>query len=111
MRKSMIHGRDLLKKSGRWSIGYGVEITLTEDKWLVNGEREVLNQDSDVTVVSELIDDYHNWNLEALRKNLNPPYAISALQTPISWSNPIDTLYWPFTRDGEYSVKSGYKKV
>lgn len=62
-------------------------------------------------MVSELMDAYHNWNLDALRQNLNSTSAVSALQTPISWSSPIDTLYWPFTKDGEYSVKSGYRRI
>lgn len=37
--------------------------------------------------------------------------AIGDLQTPLSWPNPVDTLFWPFTKDGIYSVKSGYRRL
>lgn len=90
--KSMLQGRELLKKGGRWAIGLGEGIFLTEDNWLVNGQREGLNQNSNITMVSEIIDESHNWDMLALRSHLSPSSAISALQTPISWTDPTNTI-------------------
>lgn len=36
---------------------------------------------------------------------------IEVIQTPISGSLSSDKLYWPFTNDGVFNVKSGYQRV
>lgn len=37
--RSMLNGRDLLKSNGRWNIGSGENIQISEDYWLASSER------------------------------------------------------------------------
>lgn len=50
----------------------------------------------------------YNWNCVVIRANLSPHSVVAVMQTPISWSRPRDVFFWPHTKDGVYSVKSGY---
>lgn len=40
--KSMLKGRDLLKYSGRWTVGTGEQISIADDNWLASGEKTKL---------------------------------------------------------------------
>lgn len=109
--QSLIEGRDFLKSQGRWAIGAGTEIDITQDKWLANGAVVELNPGVQCSKVSELITSDHCWDLNKLRSFLTPASAMAAMQTPISWSCPGDVFFWPFTNNGAYSVKTGYKVI
>lgn len=111
MWQSLLHGRDFLKTSGRWSVGSGNSIHITQDRWLANGDLARLNEGSQVTKVNEIINANHCWNLEAMRTHLHPTTAIASIQTPISWSNLMDEFLWPYTKDGTYSVNSDYRRI
>lgn len=47
----------------------------------------------------------------SLGNALEPISAIEAVKTPIGRSNAPDKLFWPFTIDGEFNVKSGYNWI
>ena len=47
-------------------------------------------------------------DVSKLKPRLPPHLAIMALQIPISCMGVPDKFLWPFTKDGCYSVKSGY---
>lgn len=65
--QSILLGRELLKKAGRWSAGSGESLSITEDNWLANGQQAILNTGANATKVQELLDPFHKWNLDALR--------------------------------------------
>lgn len=111
MWKSLLIGRDLLKTYGRWNIGADTKLSFTKDVWLPNGEKVLLSPGATCYQLKKLANQDLMWKTQALRVNLQPNQAIHALQTRISWFNPNDTLYWPHTADGHYSVKSGYKTL
>lgn len=46
-----------------------------------------------------------------MKTHLAPRTVVSTLQTPIFWTNPIDELFWPFTKDRLYTVKSCYRRI
>lgn len=107
--KSIIQGREILKKRGRWSVAQGSEIQIGDDNWLATGERAYLKQRSTARVFKDVIEEHHQWNIRALRENLEASSAKVALQTPIAWTRQQDQLIWPHTSDGAYTIKSGYK--
>lgn len=88
--QSILQGRDVLKASGRWSIGSSQIVNIEGDNWLANGSQAKLKEGTTVTKVSELIDQNHNWDKNALRLNLEPTSTIAAIQTPISWHSTSD---------------------
>lgn len=57
----------------------------------------------------ELIDPTsHQWNISAIRDSLSLDCVIHAIKTPIGWMSLEDKLFWPSSKDGNCSVKSGY---
>lgn len=107
----MLHGRDLLKLQGKWTVGSGANLSISDDRWLASGAMAVCKDGCSILKVSELIDhSSHTWDVSKLRdQNLQPASATEAIKTPIYYSDPIDNFFWPLTEDGIYSVKSGYK--
>lgn len=84
-------------------------MSISEDKWLLNGELASCKEGCSILSVQDLIDqNVHSWNLSSLRENLNPSSAIEALKTPISLTNQRDGFFWPHTSDDIYSVKYGF---
>lgn len=109
MWKSLLQGRDLLKRFGRWSIGAGVNVDIKKDNWVATGRTITLKPNASVTRVQQLINFDHEWDLEAIRNNIDHNCAFDILKTPISWSSNEDSLFWPHSKSGVYEVKSGYQ--
>lgn len=53
---SLIHGRDMVLKSARWSIGSGESILIADDNWLANGKKVENHGINGMTKVVELVD-------------------------------------------------------
>ncbi|KAJ1416724.1 Ribonuclease H-like superfamily [Sesbania bispinosa] len=107
---SLMEGRDFAKRNGQWLIANGRDIHLWEDSWLWS--KETLQQYStggDLRVADILNDADHTWDHQVLSTNLPSQVAIKARQTPIAWFQQRDKFYWPFSKDGNYTIKSGYQ--
>lgn len=86
--KSPLKGCNFLKENGRWSMGDGSKISITEDLWLASGSRAILRTDNTANLlryVSELLNTNHQWDTAKLRSVLTPVSAIEAIQTLTSW--------------------------
>lgn len=95
--------------SAKWVVGNGEKIDIVNDIWVACGEKVELNANSSLQVVSELIDPLSkSWDLTKIRFNFQPGCAIKILQTPIAWNFGEDTLWWPMSKSGDFTVKSGY---
>ena len=59
--------------------------------------------------VSVFLDAEHrSWKEDVLDENLLSFEADMIKKIPLSHTNQVDTLTWPFTPTGDYTVKSGY---
>lgn len=106
---SLIHGREIILKSARWVVGSGKSIDIQEDCWLASGDRVVLNENSELKWVSDIIDPVRKcWNVDLLKGHFPPSAAMKIIQTPIAWRSGEDTIWWPFSKAGDFTVKSGY---
>lgn len=103
--KNLLHGRNLIKTDGRWSLGAGNNVDIVNDLWLFNGAKATSIPIATAKTVNDLMDSSRKWDLAKLRANLDPPSAIAAVKTPISWSASSDNISWPYSTDGSYSVK------
>lgn len=109
---SIIHGKETLMKSARWLLGKGENVKIAQDPWIASGVRIDNFMHPEIEFVSSLIDQANAcWNVPLLRRFFNPPLVDQILQTPFSWFGGDDKLWWPFTKTGEYSVKSGYWQI
>lgn len=85
------------------------KIDIRRDCWLASGELITTITNSDLEVVADLIDPVCKcWDTSRIRQNFLPLDAIKILQTPIAWNYNEDTIWWPFSRAGDFSVKTGY---
>lgn len=104
---SLLHGRELLKNKGRWAIGSGSNVSISDKCWLASREMAIVKEGANIHKVRDLIDPpSHSWNVGKLRQTLEATSAIDALKTPIGWTTSEDILFWPLTKDGNYSTKS-----
>ncbi|KAJ1386879.1 Endonuclease/exonuclease/phosphatase superfamily [Sesbania bispinosa] len=106
---SIMNGKDLIKRDGRWLVSTGSSIHISEDAWVSTGDRVKTYEHSLIISVSEIIDlPNHSWNDSVIQENVKPECIPLILQTPLGWIDQTDTLIWPYTLSGDYTVKSGY---
>ncbi|KAJ1433127.1 Ribonuclease H-like superfamily [Sesbania bispinosa] len=106
---SIIDGRDFMRRNGRWSIANGEDISITRDRWLNSGDLVPTTHGAEEGKLDSLINlPNRSWNLTRIRDSLPPDLAIKAVQTPISWFNERDRLYWPYSKDGVLTVRTAY---
>ena len=112
--KSILKGRDVIRKGLHWRVGNGSEIRIYQDRWLpdpylsqVLSSPEFLGMDARVSV---LLDGVNRCWLPEVIDNLFLPHEAKMIKSiPISLVDCDDKIFWPLTANGEYSVKTGYK--
>ena len=112
--KSLIKGRDVIKRGVRWRIGLGKSVYIWGDNWLPfkAAPNVVLPkvEGSGLTMVSDLIDPvYKGWNEDAIDRTFFAFEATTIKNIPLYRSIQDDVLLWPFNPDGVYIVKFGYR--
>lgn len=106
---SLIHGKEVLMQNARWVVGNGNTIDILNDCWVASGKRLTSGANSELRGVSDIMDSERKiWDVNLIRQNFPPADAIQIVQTPIAWHNGDDSLWWPFTKSGEYTTKTGY---
>ncbi|KAG7536410.1 Reverse transcriptase domain [Arabidopsis suecica] len=108
--RSIIFGKELLERGLMKVIGNGQSTNIWIDKWLFDGcPRRPMNKESlmDISLkVSSLITLQGDWNLPLLHEFFPPADVIQISSFP---PDPCleDRFVWAYTKDGQYSVKSG----
>lgn len=109
MWKSILEGRNLLMRKGRWTIGRGETTRVSGDPWLWTGEILTNSlQNSDWKVRELILPQGGGWNKERICRIFHPIVALKIPQTPIGLTRNEDMLVWPHEKYGDYSVRSGY---
>ncbi|KAL1214129.1 putative mitochondrial protein [Cardamine amara subsp. amara] len=110
--RSIIHGRELLKKGLRKNIGNGSSIWVWTDQWINDGGwRAPYNRQRSMNLMLKVKDliDLPNmcWNRAYLDELFVPEDVTLILQERIL-PRKDDFWCWKHNRSGAYSVKSGY---
>ncbi|KAL4359052.1 hypothetical protein AHAS_Ahas08G0038800 [Arachis hypogaea] len=106
--KSILHGRELLRRKRKWSVGNGSKINIWRDNWIAEVGKVLGNGRQDDQKVEELIEEGRGWNERKIRSMFSPEICDAIIKTPISFVNKEDNLYWPARDDGIYTIKTGY---
>ena len=112
--KSLLIGRDVLVEGSRWRVGDGESINVWRDPWLPSVFLPFVSSQAaagrENLRVRELIKSGTNeWN-SLLLQQLFCARDIALIESiPLCSSKVDDTLIWPFTPSGSYTVKSGYR--
>ncbi|KAG2293266.1 hypothetical protein Bca52824_039935 [Brassica carinata] len=111
--RSIIQAQKLLKTGSKWIVGNGKDIRVWEDNWIktkpsspASGPGSISHPD--LRVNDLLLGTEHEWNIQLVTDILNQADANYALSIRPSKTGNPDTLVWSYTKDGNYSVKTGY---
>ncbi|GAU34369.1 hypothetical protein TSUD_217090 [Trifolium subterraneum] len=108
-----------LKKGSFWLVGNGDHINIWQDRWIhphMGSTTWTPKPDStNLTLVRDLIDHQnHCWKEQLVNQTFMPYEATQICKIPISThmtEDTEDTICWQGTKDGNYSVKSGYNAI
>jgi hypothetical protein len=111
--RSILSARDLITKGSVWRVGIGKDIQIWGDKWLIgsNNHRIISTPplNTSISHVKHLIDfDLKSWKTELVKELFLPQEATTILGIPLSFRNLADSLVWGATKQGVYTVRSGY---
>ncbi|XP_042972967.1 uncharacterized protein LOC122304769 [Carya illinoinensis] len=111
--RSIYSSRALIEKGSIWRIGNGKETKIWKDKWLpqpscfmVQGHGLINDEEA---MVAELINENtKQWDREKILRLLGPSNAAVIQKIHVSTSGARDRLVWLGTKDGGFTVRSGY---
>ncbi|KAF7841316.1 uncharacterized protein G2W53_003614 [Senna tora] len=114
--RSILHGREVLKKGLIRRIGDGVKTNLFNTQWIPSIENFSIpytNQQMglDATVNMLIMQDSKRWNVPLIMQNFEPTIAKAILSIPLSKTGAVDVWMWKFSNNGVFNVKSAYKAI
>lgn len=113
--RSILQGMQLIKQGLRWTIGDGNQIKAWSDPWLSNPPRParcLIPSSPDHFTVSGLMrPNSTTWDDTKLQELVHPDDIRIIKKIRQSLAKCKDTPTWIFTRDGQYTVKSGYHQL
>ncbi|KAL5562410.1 hypothetical protein UlMin_032157 [Ulmus minor] len=110
--RSLVWGRDIIEKGSRWRVGSRKNIDIFKDRWLPEPSNFKVTTPPmlpRVFKVAMLRLNNDDWNKALIEYLFNANDVKAILSLPIGSFEHDDVLFWHFTKDGEYTVKSGYK--
>jgi hypothetical protein len=105
---------EVIKRGSCWKIGNGHSINLWEDNWLIyqNGYKILTPQNghNNLSKVEDimLLHPSRHWNSAIIDQVFSPAEGDLIKQIPLIKEQVEDQLMWPHSKDGIYSVKTGY---
>ncbi|KAG7583573.1 hypothetical protein ISN44_As08g030850 [Arabidopsis suecica] len=113
--RSILQGMQLIKQGLRWTVGDGNQIKAWSDPWLSNPPRParcLIPSSPDHFTVSGLMrPNSTTWDDTKLQELVHPDDIRIIKKIRTSLAKCQDTPTWIFTRDGQYTVKSGYHQL
>lgn len=105
----------LLKRGARWRLGDGSSIPVLEQPWLADMQNPCITTQNaalqGLTVNSLFKTGTREWDEDILRDMVNDRDR-EAIQSIVLCRNQyIDTRYWCYEQNGQYTVKSAYKML
>ena len=111
--KSILRGRDIIKRQEIWGIGSGEKINIWQQCWLPRKHPPrqpmcPLESFENYTVDSLIDLNTRTWNEELIDGLFVEEDAELIKKIPLSRAATKDTLYWPYSTSGHYTCKSSY---
>lgn len=108
--KGILLGRQVLNRGVRWRVGDGWKVRVA-DPWVPkpNSFKPVLrNMDPDTKVCELMTEDRQGWNLDVLVMGVAIEDVELIRNIPVSRHGCEDKRIWHYTKNGVYTVRSGY---
>ncbi|KAL0008987.1 hypothetical protein SO802_010489 [Lithocarpus litseifolius] len=112
--KSILHGRDVIKRGACWRIGNGKKVQIWQHTWLplkhpTRVQSPMLEGWEETTVDVLINEDSQTWNEHLIAGLFVPEEAELIKKIPLSRHPTEDKLFWPWTQSGKYSCKSRFR--
>ena len=112
--QSLLKARHVIEKGMLWRVGDGTQIWVFHDKWIpgyfpTRAVSRTLGFEDDSTVSSLINQTTMEWDGQLIDLKIAPFMAQKIKAIPLCRSVMRDCIVWPRTRDGNYSVKTGYQ--
>ena len=112
--QSILKARHVIEKVMLQRVGDGSQIQVFKDSWIPGyfpTKAAPLMQECEVdSRVNSLIDqETMEWNEQLIDQNIAPYLAQRIKAIPLCKTPQADCIVWPRSRDGNYSVKTGYQ--
>ncbi|KAL5560150.1 hypothetical protein UlMin_036361 [Ulmus minor] len=110
--RSLVWGREIIERGSRWRVGSGRNIDIFKDRWLPEPSNFKVTTPPmlpGIFKVAILRLNNGDWNKALIEYLFNADDAKAILSLPIGSLDHDDVLFWHHTKDGDYTVKSGYK--
>ena len=112
--KSILKGREVIQIGARFQVGNGKSIKIWQHHWLPIKHpplvmSPIIESKENATVDCLIDENTGKWDAKMLEGILIPAEAELVKKIPLPQSQTKDVLYWPFTADGQYNCKFGYK--
>ncbi|KAH7572246.1 hypothetical protein JRO89_XS04G0226300 [Xanthoceras sorbifolium] len=107
----ILWGRALIEKGSRWRVGSGSSVSILQDRWLPCPSSFKIIASCSIAgdaMVASLKSASGAWDSVLVRSSFAPIDADCILNLPTSVRSCPDKLMWHHSKDGKYSVKSGY---
>ena len=111
--RSILQSREVIQKGAVWRVGDGRKIDIWSHSWLPDvGQSKVISPriGAGAEKVCDLF--YPNskiWDLGLIQHILYPWEAEKILKIHFNEISTEDTLVWPLSPNGDYSIKSAYR--
>ena len=111
--RSILKGREVLKKGARWRVGNGKDISIWSDAWLpfISTPR-VSNpmgiEFPEMRVNSLINGQTRNWDVDLLQALFKPEEVQLIQGISLGDVSTRDRMIGPYIQSGTYTVKSGY---
>ncbi|XP_058750421.1 uncharacterized mitochondrial protein AtMg00310-like [Vicia villosa] len=112
--RSIWKAREVLMLGCRWSVGDGSQIKIMHEPWIrgravgcVNGPQQ--QGTYNLVVKDLLLPNVKQWNMRLIRELFDCVGAKAITYVPLIEDVTVDRLVWKDEKDGQYSVRSGYR--
>lgn len=104
----------MLKAGTRWRIGDGRKVSVWHDAWLREEDSfeiqtPVLAYCEDMKVQDLMIPGCREWDVELISEYFNDRDARAIVSIPLREDGSDDVRIWHYSKDGVYTVKTGYR--
>ena len=111
--RSILKGREVIRRGAKWRVGNGESIKLWGDKLLPSLQNPSLQSpfiaELQNAMVSHLINPTtRQWDVQLLPNLFTQMEADLITQIPLGRTTSEDSLFWPYVQTGQYTTKSGY---
>ncbi|KAK6164611.1 hypothetical protein DH2020_001475 [Rehmannia glutinosa] len=106
--------RQIITKGMRWNVEKGTNALVWKDPWvqdLPNFRISTPHRDwlDDIRVYELMHEEYAGWNIAKLREMFNTQEVAAIRSIPLVSTMRRDKILWYYTKNGIYSVQSGYR--